>query len=329
MIIFLYGEDTFRSRKKLNELKGKFVKDVDSGDSSLSVLDGERVEFEKINNALGASSLFSKKRMLVIEKLFANKSKTVIDSSYEYVKIKKLSEVDDIILIFWEDRASQPKLGSKLWRMLKSEKYVQEFKLLSNTEAANWVKSEAGKNGASITLQSALKLVGLVGSDLWSLNNELQKLIAFKGAKQDSLVAGGSVEIVDDDINRLVRGQVDENIFALTDAIGNKNKALALKLFEQEIEAGIAEVQIMHMIVRQFRILLQIRSALDEGLTQKKILNQLKLHPFVLQKGMAQARNYELTKLKEIFFELVLIDSQIKTGKQDVLTAISLMIAKI
>ncbi len=62
MIIFLYGEDTFRSRRKLNELKEKFLREVDPSGNSLTILDGEKTELEKINEAISPSSLLSKKK---------------------------------------------------------------------------------------------------------------------------------------------------------------------------------------------------------------------------------------------------------------------------
>ena len=70
MIIFLYGEDTFRSRKKLKELKNRFLKEIDSSGYSLAVIDGEKTCLEEINSAVSALSLFTKKRMIVISDIF-------------------------------------------------------------------------------------------------------------------------------------------------------------------------------------------------------------------------------------------------------------------
>ena len=50
MIIFLYGPDTFRSRRKLKEIKDKFIDQVDKSALNVEALDGTKLEmadFEK------------------------------------------------------------------------------------------------------------------------------------------------------------------------------------------------------------------------------------------------------------------------------------------
>lgn len=85
----------------------------------------------------------------------------------------------------------------------------------------------------------------------------------------------------------------------------------------------------MHMIIRQFRILLQVRQALDNGHGSRKIINELKLHPFVVQKSLNQVRKFSLAPLKSIFQNLVQIDKEIKSGQTGAKAALSLLIAKI
>ena len=99
MIIFLYGEDTFRSRRKLNELKDKFLRDVDPNGTSLQVVDGEVARIEEIGELVGPASLFSRKRMIVIEHIFNNKDQTIFEELFAYLKNKGIA---DNIIIFWD-----------------------------------------------------------------------------------------------------------------------------------------------------------------------------------------------------------------------------------
>jgi len=337
MIIFLYGEDTFRSRQKLNELKEKFKKDVDPSGDSLSVLSGEKLTLDELNKASSSVSLFSKRRMIVIDNLFENKSQAIFDAVFDYLK-NKLSA--DNILVFREEisGAKLPKYKSKLFNFLKkpvlkkdaeAKSFVQEFKLLSNTEVTNWTKKEVEKRGGHITLQAAATMSSLLSSDLWQISSEVDKLISYK-LGQGKLAGNMQVaQIEAGDVREFVRGNFDENIFALTDAIGANNKALSLRLFEQQLEAGLNGVYLLSMIVRQFKLILAIKAALEQGLDQRRITNSLKMHPFVVQKGIAQARNFSLDALKKTFSSLVEIDKKIKTGKSDVKTEIGLLLVKI
>jgi len=327
MIIFLYGKDTYRSRQKLLELKNKFLNEIDKDATSLVILNAEQTSIDEINRNIASSSLFVKKRMVVLENIFKNKSKVFLDEVFGYFKKR---QDDDNVIVFWDETNVSKLKTNKLFKFLCTKEFVQEFKEFTNQELIFWINEIVKKEGAKINHQAVLHLSGLFGADLWALTNEIRKIIHFKKAKQDELIKdSGVLEIVVADVEKLCRGRVDENIFALTDAISQKRKALAIELLEKEFEAGVAETYLLFMIERQFKILLQVRQALDSGLTQKNIISDLKLHPFVAQKSIGQVRNFSLEFLTRLFSHLVKIDRDMKTGKLDLRTAVGLVIAKI
>ncbi len=327
MIIFLYGEDTWRSRQKLHELKNKFVKDVDPSSNSIIYLAGNNLTMADLSEAIGARSLFVRKRLVIIENVFANQGEKLLEKFYDYLKkqVGKKEKDDDNIIIFWDENSGTKLSANKLFKYLSEQKYAQNFKKLSNTETAAWIKKEVANRGARIKPQAILSLASMFSGDLWQLNSEIDKLI---NHKQAQLLADSEALINEDDIELLCRGNVDANIFAFADAISNKNKASAMKLLEQELEAGVAEQYLLTMIIRQFRILLQVKEAVQSGATARKIASQLHLHPFVVQKSLAQVNGFTLQTLKNIFSSLVEIDKKTKTGQADFKSAISLLIAK-
>lgn len=321
MIIFLYGEDTFRSRLKLKELKAKFLREIDPGGTSLTVLEGEKVTLDKLGQSIGSVSLLSKKRMVVIENFFIRKDDDIFSQFYAYLSSKKES-VEDNIIVVWDEIGSASKGLTKsrgvLFKFLVNSKYAQEFKLLSNLELLNWLKKEVEARGGQISHEAANLLVSMVGNDLWALNNELDKLTNYKAGKIESV-----------DVRELVCGNIDENIFALTDAISNRNKNQVAKLFQEQLGAGSTGDYLLNMIMRQFRIMLEVRQALDVGDNARSIASTLKLHPFVVQKAVTQVRNFNLDTLKNILKQLVKIDYEMKTGKTDVVVALNMLIVKL
>lgn len=348
MIIFLYGQDNFRSRLKLNELKDKYLREVDKLGSGLKVINGAKASFADIAAAVSPSSLLSKKRLIIIEDIFINKDKLIFEKLSEYFKNK---QSDDNIIIVWESNIKTKKFlpapsgknalvpllldssgqakpllkkPAELFKFLSAQKYSYNFNLLSNIESANWVKKQTALRGGKISAKAAELLVGLVGSDGWQVNNELAKLLSYKTAGK--LTQSGS-EIETEDVKNLVRGNFSENIFALTDALSVKNKSLAVKLLDEQIEAGLSDGYLLNMFVRQFRILLQIKQALESGLSQRQIAGKLKLHPFVAQKGVEQARHFTLFILKNILSRLAKIDYEVKSGQGDYLTGLNMLIA--
>jgi len=329
MIIFLYGEDTFRSRRKLNELREKFLREIDKTGASLSLIDGEKAAIGEINGAIAPLSLLAKKRMIVIENIFSNKSKTIFKELNEYFNSKRS---DENIVIFWDGKIDEKKLSAeknKLFKLLNKSKLVQNFKSLSNTEIINWTKKEIEERGGKISREALYILTSLASGDLWQIDNDITKLLNYKTGQQLKLGKSESTEITDEDVKNLVSGQVNENIFALTDALASKNKKMAAKLLEDHLAAGLTEGYLLNMIIRQFKTLLQIRQAIDSGFTSRKIITLLKIHPYVAQKGIGQVRNFSLDQLKKILSELIKIDYLMKSGQVDAITSISLLIVKI
>lgn len=342
MLIFLYGQDSFRSRLKLNELKDKYRREVDKLGSGLAAVDGAKTTMAEIASAAGPSSLLSKKRLIIIEDIFLNKDREIFGQLVEYLKGR---EQNDNIIIFWDSRLKVKKIKNvvlpalvgadgqdkplnkkqaDLFKFLAAQKYVYNFNLLNNSQAADWVKKEAARRGGKISARAALLLVGLVGNDGWQISNELAKLLSYKTANQ---LTQGYAEIEAEEVKNLVRGNFSENVFALTDALSVKNKALAARLLDEQIEAGLSDGYLLNMFTRQFRILLQTKQALLSGLNQRQLAGRLKLHPFVAQKAAEQARYFTLPILKNILSRLIKINYEVKSGQNDYLTGLNMLIA--
>jgi DNA polymerase-3 subunit delta len=327
MIIFLYGADTFRSRRKLQELKNKFLKEIDDNSGSLESVDGQTANLKEIGEKINTGSLFVKKRLIVIENIFKNKKDKIGSELAAYLKTleKEASKDTDNILIFWDEEISSSPRGlkidlKKLFTYLGQQKYVQEFSALNNGQILSFIKQEANSYQKDINAPAASLLITLSGGDLWLLASEIKKLSFRRKEKK----------IIDlEDIEEMVSGIYSDDIFALTDALSTKNKPLATKLLEEQYAAGLGAEYIIVMLVRQFKILLQIRSALDINLSPAEISNKIKLHPYVIKKGLAQAHNFKASDLKNYLNTLIHLDYCNKNGISNIKTELTMLIAKL
>lgn len=341
MFIFIYGQDSFRGKEKVKEFKDKFFREVDDTGSSLTYIDGKETNIKEVNSKVGASSLFSRKRMVIIENIFLNPDKEALEKLYNYFRelgktseniilffspeIKKVKKKKTANVILVDPRGKEKALtknASKLFKFLDSQQYVQEYDPFSNTDLVKWIIDRAKEKGGSITSQAARALAGLVGNDLWQLNNEVNKLAHYQ-------MEDDTFKIDIDDVQQLVKANFDENIFALTDALSNKDKKTALRILEEQYEAGSSDSYLLSMSIWQFKVLLQIRQALDSGYSSYKISSSLGLHPFVVQKGSNQVRRFSLEELKKFFSKLVEADYQLKTGKQEAKLMLNLLIVSL
>ena len=314
MIIFLYGQDTYRSREELKKIIGKEEKArLDSArQASLNWFNFVRIDardeeveiFEQIRQSTNTISMFSEKKLIIIENIFS----AVVDvwkNVLEFLKKKTIEKDKDITLVFWTETMEEK---SELFKFLKSKAKCKEFDLLKKAQLRSWIKNYVSEQGGGIEQRAVDKLIEYIGSDLWRMVNEINKLLNY------------SKTIKLENTELLVKPEIDLNIFDMVDALGQKNKQKVLKLLNQHIEKGGDEFYLLSMFVYQIRNLLRIKSA---------PITKLDLHPFVIRKTLYQAKNFTFEELKKIYYQLMTIDLEAKTGRTDIRTALELFLAKI
>ena len=118
-------------------------------------------------------------------------------------------------------------------------------------------------------------------------------------------------------------------IFAMVDAIGQRHPRNAMLYLHRLLEVGEHPLGIFGMIVRQFRLLIQVRWLADRQMSQPDIAAKLKLHPFVTKKIRAQAQRFTLEQLRAAYQLLVNSDLAIKRGLLEAEAALDLLIAQL
>ncbi len=316
MIIFLFGPDTYRSRQRLKFYEEGFIKKYDPSGFNIVRLNGEKLSIETLNQTLVTPPLLAPKRMIIIENLIT-KNKEVSRETVPLLENLKTGpdEKNENIIIFWEelgekngkvakgsDRTSEP-----LFKKLIKSPLVEKFDLLSNPALIKWIKNQVKQAGGQIKEEVIRDLVALVGNDLWQLERELEKLLAYKNKKL----------ITESDVALLVKGKFDEDIFKLTDTLALKNKKRFLELLADQFSSGANEVYLITMLTRLFRILLEIKelSLRNPRISKFSLAEELGLHPFVVEKALSQVANYQEAELKNIYQRLLTIDFKMKTGQ--------------
>jgi DNA polymerase-3 subunit delta len=325
MIIFLYGADAFRSGQKVAEIKNKFLKS-DSSSSGLSVFDfEENTDIQRIFNALETANLLAPKRLVIIKNLLASALAENQKIFLDFLKNaqEKITADSDLVIIFWEgDNPKKTNALYKFFEKLSDKIKKQNFEKLSGTKLEQWIvkriKMLDEKSG--ISRQAAQKLILFSGGNMFSLENEIQKLVNFSSGKI----------IGEKDVDLLVKAEADANIFQTIDALANSNKKEALHLLENHLKKGEDPFYIFSMFVYQFRNLLKVSDLKENyGADEYRISQITKLHPFVIRKSLSQIRGLSFVKLKDIYQKLADFDLQIKTGKLDIHLVLNKFIAEL
>jgi len=312
MIIFLYGEDSYRSRQKLNEIKIRFQKN----NTEVAEIEAENFDFGKFMQQVQTSSLFSQTRLVVIYDIL-----TLKNSKLQEKIIKILPQIsDDANLIFYESK--NPDKRSKLFKFLAKTKQPFEFKKLSGFELQKWIKNEIqaklGENSQnhSVNLE---KIFMNSGNDLWKLSNQIEKL---------SLYLQTADKPKEEDFELLLDVQKEDNVFLFVDALARKEIKKSFKLL-YDIKTGANQLYILSMIIFEFRNLLIVKELLEKAYDQFKIMRVAGISPFLAKNLINFSKNFTLAGLKNIYQMLFRYDTEIKTGKIGADLALDLIVNKI
>ncbi len=319
MIIYIFGDDTFRSREFLKKSISEFKVKRDPQGYNTLIFDAQSDDPDKILQDMMALPFLAEKRMIVVQNLLSAKRKDFLERVRELIEGERIPDMN--VVIIWQAE-SPGKLGeaNKLHDRLAKGKYTYEFSVMNSAEMTKWIIKEVKERGGSIDKRAATALAVDAG-DVWLLNSLIDQLIAYKNGS----------EIGSADARLFIDEKIDDNIFNMVDAIISGNKKLAFKLINEQRRLGEEESFLFAMIMRQFKILLQMRDLWEreDGLTSDMMAKKIKVHPFVAKKSMPLVRKFTLADLMRVYDELLEIDVKTKTGLADQAVLIDYFVGKI
>ena len=181
-----------------------------------------------------------------------------------------------------------------------------------------WIKQTAENKGASISPPAIQAIAEMVGSDLWTLDRELEKL---------SLYAAGR-EITESDVRTLVPYAQEANIFAAVDSIMDARPGDALRILTQLMQEGREPLYIIAMIERQLRLIALARDLTERGVVQPELGRRMGANSdFVVRKTLAQARRMSLPEISRKYRRALESDLAIKQGRLDPAVSLELLVA--
>jgi DNA polymerase-3 subunit delta len=196
-------------------------------------------------------------------------------------------------------------------------KPVRVFLLPKEDELVGWIQKRVRDRKGKMSGSAADLLARLIGRDLRLLDQEIDKLLTYVDGKRPVNV---------EDVQTLVSHARVETIFELVDRVGQHQTARALELLHFLLEQGEHPLQILIMLGRQVRILIQVSELRKEGLVPPEIASRLGLAPWMVDKFIKQAQKFDMAQLKAAHRRLVETDWAIKTGKMEETLALDLLV---
>jgi DNA polymerase-3 subunit delta len=312
VVYILHGEDEYGIAQTLAEMESRLG---DPANAALNTtrFDSSNFQPDQLLAVAGAMPFLAKRRLVILSGVTGR-----LNQQHEQEKF--LSQLERLppttALIVTENSPLTSDRERNRGKLHWLEKWAEEHKGYAWVKAfrppkgGEWVRrlqEYAEKAGGTISPEAAAMLYSLLDGDLRLADQEVQKLMAYVNYARP--VEAEDVEALTADV-----GQGD--IFAMVDALGNRDGRKAMGMLRRLLEYQ-DYFAIFGMVTRQFRMLIQTRSILDSGGGHPEVMEGLRLgsRSFIADRMIAQARHFSAEDLRVIYHKLLNIDEAVKTSR--------------
>ncbi|UCD08784.1 MAG: DNA polymerase III subunit delta [Dehalococcoidales bacterium] len=330
MIYVLSGQDDFSVAQALEDIK-KDLGDEASLAMSTTVLDGNQLTFEELKNVCETIPFMTEKRLVIVEGLLGRfESGTRARRQTKTSKKSKKQEEaevfadyltggipDSTILVVTEGTVSG---DNPIFKSLAGKAVTRSFALPRDAKLREWVQKRVKDEGGEISPRAVHLLARLVGSNLWIMASEIEKLLLYTN--------GSKIEEMD--VQVVVGYNQQATVFNMVDAILEFKAELAEKMLESLFRSGMAPVYLLFMIARQVQLVVRVKELNRKRSTNREMQGKLGISSeWVLKKTIDQASRYSSSRLKDVYRRLLDTDIAIKTGKMDPELALNVLVAEL
>jgi len=318
-VYIFHGDDEFSISRQLAALKLK-LGDPTLADLNTTVLDGRTTDLRELENAIKAMPFLADRRLVAVKHAAVLGEKLAMRKRF----LELLAECPrTTALVLVEDEVLKNDQGKKdelhwleAWgRQAGDKALVRLFAVPKGGRLVGWIIERVRELGGEISTQAAASLAGQVGSDLRTLDKELNKLLAYVNFER---------EIRIEDVQLLAIQEYQEPVFTLVDAIGNRDRKAALFHFHKLIEDQDV-LRVLGMIVRQFRILLLVKERLEKSEKTGDVIKKFNLS-WKAAEIIQQTRKFSMFELIEIYHRLLEVEEAFKTGEMGADLGIDLLV---
>lgn len=307
-VYLLCGEEAYLRNQYKKRLRDALAEEGDT--MNYSYYEGKDINPKAVIDMAETLPFFADRRVLMVENsgFFKNKCEEMAD----YVS----AIPESTCMIFAETEVDK---RNRLYKEVKKYGRVVEFGAQKEETLLKWVLGMLKKENKGITRETLMLFLAKTGTDMQSIKNELEKLLAYT-IERDSITL--------EDVEKVCVTQTTNRIFDMINAIAEGNQKKAMELYEDLLALKEPPMRILFLIARQFHQLYQLKMLSKEGLPASEIAKQAGIVPFAMKKYQAQAKSFTEEALREAVEECVAGEEAVKTGVMTDRLAVELLIMK-
>ena len=317
-VLFFYGAEEYLMNWARDLIINDYVPE-ESRDLDVSILDGDIASAGEIMAEARAYSMFSDKRVIVVNNYLPLYRKAPNDELDE-LKEFAASPQDSAVVIFMLDSSRSGDITSFGKQMIKACSSY-EFARLERADLKAFITKRVIAASKMISRRELEHLIDVSGYynrdsayDLAELDKDITKIA--KACEGDEI----SASLIED----LLIGDSDRFTFNLIDALTSGNRGRALAIAEAIIRDEDGAMAVLALLTKQFEIMYDALDLSEEGMSIASMAKKTGINEYRFKKAYAAANKYSKTRIKRILKDLYNADRDIKRGNIDKDTALEL-----
>ncbi len=309
-IYLIHGEEAYLARQ-LEKAAVEALLPPEERDMGLTVLDRDPPPAE-LANLIESVPFMGGKNVIVIRgtNLFrAGKAEEGEDGGDDRL-LKLLADMPEYSHVVFVTAAAADK-RRKLYKCVERYGAAVEVSPLKAKDIRPWLNDKLAALGRRLAPDATEELLAAFGMmpqlSLGLLDNELDKI---------ALYAQGTT-ITRRDVAAAMSAVPEVSVFAMIDAVSQKQAGKALKLLAEQLAAGENALRLLALLARQVRMLWRGKELADGGAGSREIADELGVPPFVGEKLLRQGRGFAAATLQRTMVALAEADRDLKNGRAD------------
>lgn len=314
-VFLLAGEEHYYIDKALAKILAGLFSNQQEIDDSVQKINHD-IDPDDLVSMINTAPFFTAKNVLLIRNasLFKENRKKEEEqkSSGKDKKMERLLHVlMDMPEFCYVIFVSQEKADKrrKIYKTVEKCGMVLEAEAIRAWNINDWLQGKLQSMNRDMDRDAYTYFQGAVSMmqqiSLEFLDREFDKLALFSDDRRITKAA----------LVKVFAGLPEVSIFALLDAISERNGQKALMLLRRQLADGTYFTVILSLLTRHVRQLWQAKVLQDKGIRGKALAKPLELNPYIAEKLGRAAQRFPESVLKRSMLELIDADYWLKTGQ--------------
>jgi DNA polymerase III subunit delta len=299
----IVGEENFFIDETIRILKSSFTEEQ----VELITFDLDEQPLDFVLDEADTIPFFSEKKIIIAKNASflkaTEKGKEKIEHDFKRFEAWLNYPSDTAVTIFVApyEKVDERK---KVTKQLKEKSVVLQAQTPQNKDLVAWIRSEANHFNKKISDAAVDKLIEMVGSNMLSIRQEIEKM---------SLYLGDEPEIQVQTVVNLVAKSLEHDAFQMLAAYLENRPKEALEIYHELLRQKEEPIKLVGLLSSNIRTMSNVFYLLQKGYHPQQIAKQLKIHPYRVKLISEQRVKPTQERLMQALYKLADIDVQLKS----------------